>query len=116
MSYSSHLVKKLQVVKSKLSYFGLSEIPGTLLAAIMVDKVGRKFSTALMFALSFLFLLPLLAPQLPALTTALLFGARTFISGSFVIVNVYCREVTVIPYNNAISRQEYSFLFPSGQT
>ncbi|KAK4713837.1 hypothetical protein R3W88_019744 [Solanum pinnatisectum] len=71
----------------------LAEIPGTLLAAIMVDKVGRKFSVALMCGLSFLSLLPLLAPQLPALTTALLFGARTFISGSFVIVDVYCREI-----------------------
>lgn len=71
----------------------LAEIPGTLLAAIMVEKVGRKFSMALMCGLNFLFLLPLLAPQLPALTTALLFGARTFISGSFVIVGVYCREI-----------------------
>ncbi|KAL3363499.1 hypothetical protein AABB24_012660 [Solanum stoloniferum] len=71
----------------------LAEIPGTLLAAIMVDKVGRKFSVALMCGLSFLSLLLLLAPQLPALTTALLFGARTFISGSFVIVDVYCREI-----------------------
>ncbi|XP_060190156.1 organic cation/carnitine transporter 7-like [Lycium barbarum] len=54
----------------------LAEIPGTLLAALTVEKVGRKFSMALMYALHFLFLLPLLAPQLPALTTALLFGAR----------------------------------------
>lgn len=71
----------------------LAEIPGTLLAAILVERVGRKFSMALMCALNFLFLLPLLAPQLPALTTALLFGARTFISGSFAIVGVYCREI-----------------------
>lgn len=62
----------------------------------MVDTIGRKFSVALMCGLSFLFLLPLLAPQLPALTTGLLFGARTFISGSFVIVGVYCREVTIV--------------------
>ncbi|XP_055824651.1 organic cation/carnitine transporter 7-like [Solanum dulcamara] len=82
-----------QSLYTNVAINSLAEIPGTLLAAIMVDKVGRKFSTALMFALSFLFLLPLLAPQLPALTTALLFGARTFISGSFVIVNVYCREI-----------------------
>ncbi|XP_015082253.1 organic cation/carnitine transporter 7-like [Solanum pennellii] len=71
----------------------LAEIPGTILAAIMVDTIGRKLSVALMCGLSFLFLLPLLAPQLPALTTGLLFGARTFISGSFVIVGVYCREI-----------------------
>ncbi|XP_059283396.1 organic cation/carnitine transporter 7-like [Lycium ferocissimum] len=70
-----------------------AEIPGTLLAAIMVEKVGRKLSMALTCALNFLFLLPLLTPELPALTTALLFGARTFISGSLVIVGVYCREI-----------------------
>ncbi|XP_049413634.1 organic cation/carnitine transporter 7-like [Solanum stenotomum] len=71
----------------------LAEIPGFLLSAIMVEKIGRKFSLAVMYALYFLFLLPLLAPQLSALTTALLFGARAFSSGSFLIVGVYCREI-----------------------
>ncbi|XP_059283403.1 organic cation/carnitine transporter 7-like isoform X2 [Lycium ferocissimum] len=63
------------------------------LAAILVEKVGRKFTMALMYALYFLFLLPLLAPQLPALTTALLFGARAFIMGSSITVCVYCEEI-----------------------
>ncbi|KAK4713838.1 hypothetical protein R3W88_019745 [Solanum pinnatisectum] len=89
----------------------LAEIPGFLLSAVMVEKVGRKFSMAVMYALYFLFLLPLLPPQLSALTTALLFGARAFSSGSFLIVGVYCREVTINPYHHAISRRENSFLF-----
>ncbi|XP_060189534.1 organic cation/carnitine transporter 7-like isoform X2 [Lycium barbarum] len=71
----------------------LAEIPGILLSAILVEKVGRKFTMALMYALYFLFLLPLLAPQLPALTTALLFGARAFIMGSSITVCVYCEEI-----------------------
>ncbi|XP_060189693.1 organic cation/carnitine transporter 7-like [Lycium barbarum] len=71
----------------------LASLPGILLSAIMVEKVGRKFTMALMYALCFLFLLPLLAPQLPALTTAFLFGPRTFILGSFAAVGVYSREI-----------------------
>ncbi|XP_059283393.1 organic cation/carnitine transporter 7-like isoform X2 [Lycium ferocissimum] len=71
----------------------LAEIPGILLPAILVEKVGRKFTMAFMYALYFLFLLPLLEPQLPALTTALLFGARTFILGSFSVVALYSREI-----------------------
>ncbi|XP_060189632.1 organic cation/carnitine transporter 7-like [Lycium barbarum] len=71
----------------------LAEIPGVILSAMLVEKAGRKLTMALMYALYFLFLLPLLAPQLPALTTALLFGARTFIMGSCVIGGVYSREI-----------------------
>ncbi|XP_051135958.1 organic cation/carnitine transporter 7 isoform X2 [Andrographis paniculata] len=70
-----------------------AEFPGLLLSAATVDKLGRKLSMASMFFLSFIFLLPL-ATHLPQnLTTALLFGARICISGTFTVVYIYAPEI-----------------------
>ncbi|CAA0821493.1 Organic cation/carnitine transporter 7 [Striga hermonthica] len=57
----------------------LAEVPGLVFAAFIVDRFGRKLSMAIMFVLSALLLLPLLAHQSEILTTALLFGARAFV-------------------------------------
>ncbi|XP_058228658.1 organic cation/carnitine transporter 7-like isoform X2 [Rhododendron vialii] len=71
----------------------LAEFPGLVLSAIIVDKVGRKFSMAIMLLLGFVLLLPLVSQQGEILTTASLFGARMFISASFVIACIYAPEV-----------------------
>ncbi|CAN6444894.1 unnamed protein product [Victoria cruziana] len=70
-----------------------AEFPGLLLAAVMVDKVGRRISMSSMLFLCCAILTPLLYHQSEALTTFLLFGARMFINGSFTIMFIYAPEV-----------------------
>ncbi|KAL0338815.1 UNVERIFIED_CONTAM: Organic cation/carnitine transporter 7 [Sesamum angustifolium] len=71
----------------------LAEVPGLILSAFIVDRMGRKSSMVIMFVLASLLLLPLLAHQNEILTTTLLFGARTFVSATFVVACIYCPEV-----------------------
>lgn len=71
----------------------LAEFPGLVLSAIIVDKLGRKFSMAIMMLLGFVLLLPLLSQQGEILTTASLFGARMFISATFTVACIYAPEV-----------------------
>ncbi|KAK9281364.1 hypothetical protein L1049_004264 [Liquidambar formosana] len=70
-----------------------AEFPGLLLSAATVDKLGRKLSMSAMFFFGCLFLLPLVVHQPEGLTTALLFGARMCITGSFTIVYIYAPEI-----------------------
>lgn len=70
-----------------------AEIPGLLLSAAVVDKFGRKLSMSSMLFISCMFLVPLVFQQTALLTTALLFGARICISGSFTIVYIYAPEI-----------------------
>ncbi|KAL0374653.1 UNVERIFIED_CONTAM: Organic cation/carnitine transporter 7 [Sesamum radiatum] len=58
-----------------------AELPGLILSAILVDKVG------------FIFLLPLMFHQNELLTTSLLFGARMCFIGNFKIAGIYCPEI-----------------------
>ncbi|XP_068638869.1 organic cation/carnitine transporter 7-like [Aristolochia californica] len=71
----------------------LAEVPGLLLSAATVDRIGRKLSMSSMFFLCFFCLLPLLYQQPELLTTALLFVARICITGTFTIVYVYAPEI-----------------------
>ncbi|KAL4205227.1 hypothetical protein AMTRI_Chr01g136310 [Amborella trichopoda] len=70
-----------------------AEIPGLLLSAVMVDRVGRKISMSALFFLCCIFLVPLVVSQPDILTTILLFGARICITGTFTIVYIYAPEV-----------------------
>lgn len=74
-----------------MSYF--AELPGILLSAIIVDKLGRKISMAIMSALTFMFLFPLVIHQSATFTTGLLFGARMFVNGICTVANIYAPEV-----------------------
>lgn len=71
----------------------LAEVPGLVLSAVIVDRIGRKLSMEIMFTFGFIFLLPLVFHQHEFLTTGLLFGSRMFISGSFTIANIYAPEI-----------------------
>uniref|UniRef100_A0A5B7AYI0 Putative General substrate transporter n=2 Tax=Davidia involucrata TaxID=16924 RepID=A0A5B7AYI0_DAVIN len=71
----------------------LAELPGLVLSAIIVDRIGRKFSMEIMFVLGFILLLPLVSHQHQILITALLFGARMFISATFTVACIYAPEV-----------------------
>ncbi|GLT80325.1 hypothetical protein SLA2020_517710 [Shorea laevis] len=71
----------------------LAELPGLLLSAILVDRIGRKLSMMFMFIMVCVCLLPLLTHQSAILTTGLLFGARMFAIGTFTVANIYCPEL-----------------------
>ncbi|KAJ4709123.1 organic cation/carnitine transporter 7-like [Melia azedarach] len=71
----------------------LAELPGLLLSAVIVDRIGRKMSMAITSILTFICLLPLVIPQPAAITTALLFGARMFINGTYTVASIYAPEV-----------------------
>ncbi|KAG9450149.1 hypothetical protein H6P81_010114 [Aristolochia fimbriata] len=71
----------------------LAEVPGLLLSAATVDRIGRKLSMSSMFFLCFFCLLPLLHHQPELLTTSFLFVARICITGTFTIVYIYAPEI-----------------------
>ncbi|KAL6144353.1 hypothetical protein ACLB2K_055047 [Fragaria x ananassa] len=70
-----------------------AELPGLIISAATVDRLGRKLSMSGMFFLCCLFLLPLVVHQPEGLTTALLFGARICITATFTIVYIYAPEI-----------------------
>lgn len=90
---------KLQTEKSQdVSYKGVfiasfAELPGLLLSAVAVDKLGRKLSMSIMFFMCCIFLLPLTFYLPEDLTTGLLFGARICITVTFTIVYIYAPEI-----------------------
>ncbi|XP_076910569.1 organic cation/carnitine transporter 7-like [Bidens hawaiensis] len=71
----------------------LAELPGLGLAAFILDRVGRKISMEIMFVAGFVLLLPLVVHQNEVMTTGFLFGARMFVSASFIVVCIYAPEV-----------------------
>ncbi|KAK4414924.1 Organic cation/carnitine transporter 7 [Sesamum alatum] len=70
-----------------------AELPGLILSAVLVDKVGRRISLVLMYAFGFIFLLPLMFHQNELLTTSLLFGARMCLIGTYTVAGIYCPEI-----------------------
>ncbi|KAF3783423.1 Solute carrier family 22 member 6-B [Nymphaea thermarum] len=71
----------------------LAELPGLLLSAAVVDRIGRKYSMSAMLFMCCILLMPLLVHQSEIVTTCILFGARLFIVGSFTILFIYAPEV-----------------------
>ncbi|KAL8095498.1 organic cation/carnitine transporter 7-like isoform X1 [Apium graveolens] len=71
----------------------LAELPGIILSALIVDRIGRKLSMVSMFVLGCGLLMPLVVHQNGILTTGLLFGARMFIIGTFTIAYIYAPEI-----------------------
>lgn len=77
-----------------LNFYLVQEFPGLILSALVIDRLGRKLSMAAMFFVCCIFQLPLVVHQSTGVTTALLFGARTCITGTFTIVYIYAPEVS----------------------
>jgi len=69
------------------------EVPGLLLSAAIVDKIGRKLSMSSMLYISCLCIAPLMFAKTEALTTVFLFGARVCISASFTVLHIYAPEI-----------------------
>ncbi|CAN6225752.1 unnamed protein product [Urochloa humidicola] len=71
----------------------LAEFPGLLLAALLVDRIGRKTSMGGILLMCGAFLAPLSVQLGEGLVTTLLFCARTCIMGSFAVLYVYTPEL-----------------------
>ncbi|CAA3009298.1 Synaptic vesicle transporter SV2 (major facilitator superfamily) [Olea europaea subsp. europaea] len=71
----------------------LAELPGLIVAAVLVDRLGRKLTMEILTMFTFILILPLLLHQNELVTTALLFGSRMFISAAFTSLTVYAKEV-----------------------
>lgn len=69
------------------------EVPGLLLSAAIVDKIGRKLSMSSMLYISCLCISPLMFAQTESLTTIFLFCARVCISASFTVLHIYAPEI-----------------------
>ncbi|PKA51437.1 Organic cation/carnitine transporter 7 [Apostasia shenzhenica] len=70
-----------------------AELPGILLLAVMVDRVGRKFSVVAMLVAAFVFLIPLAFFQADGMTTALLFCTRICVTASSNGLCIYAPEI-----------------------
>ncbi|KAL6856138.1 hypothetical protein ACP4OV_018940 [Aristida adscensionis] len=70
-----------------------AEFPGLLLAALLVDRFGRKVSMGGMILLCCAFLAPLAARLEEGVAIILLFCARACIMGSFAVLHAYSPEV-----------------------
>lgn len=70
-----------------------AELPGLILSALLVDKIGRRMSMALMYSFGFICLLPLMFQQHEVVAISLLFGARMFIIGNYTVAGIYCPEL-----------------------
>ncbi|KAG6411604.1 hypothetical protein SASPL_129687 [Salvia splendens] len=71
----------------------LAEVPGLIVAAFIVERVGRKLCMIIMFVVASILLIPLLTRQNEATTTALLFGTRALVSATFIVACIYAPEV-----------------------
>ncbi|XP_065881910.1 organic cation/carnitine transporter 7-like isoform X2 [Euphorbia lathyris] len=71
----------------------LAELPGLIICAMILDRVGRKLSMIFMSVLACIFLLPLVYEQPATLQTVLLFGARMWSSAIFTVACIYCPEL-----------------------
>ncbi|KAL5554278.1 hypothetical protein UlMin_041679 [Ulmus minor] len=85
--------KSLDVNYRDIFITSFAEVPGLIIAAVTIDKLGRKNSMASMFFLCCIFLFPLVFHQPQDFTTGLLFGARTCITATFTIVYIYAPEI-----------------------
>ncbi|KAJ8766660.1 hypothetical protein K2173_001180 [Erythroxylum novogranatense] len=70
-----------------------AEFPGVVIAALTLDRIGRKLTMVGMFMVAGAFVLPLVVHHSPAVTTALLFVARMCINGTFSTIFVYAPEI-----------------------
>lgn len=69
------------------------EFPGLLLAALLIDRIGRRVTLGGMILLCCAFLAPLAIQLREGLSVILLFCARTCLMGGFAVLHVYSPEV-----------------------
>jgi MFS family permease len=75
-----------------------AEIPGLILVALLMNRVGRKKSQAIAFFGSGIFVALLILDASIVLSTMFAFGARALIYGSFAATFAYTPEVRYLPF------------------
>lgn len=70
-----------------------AELPGLIIAGVLIDRLGRKYSMALLFVVCSIFLFPLVTHRSTTITTVLMFGARASIMGTFTIAFIFAPEI-----------------------
>ncbi|CAM0145305.1 unnamed protein product [Urochloa decumbens] len=97
-----YLISELSSVKSQPKDSSLyinvlvtsfAEFPGLLLAAILIDRIGRRVTLGGMILLCCAFLAPLATQLREGLSIILLFCARTCVMGAFAVLHVYSPEI-----------------------
>jgi len=81
------------VIPESPRYLCSREFPGLLLAALLVDRIGRKVTLGGMILLCCAFSAPLCIQLRQGLSIILLFCARTCVMGSFAVLHVYSPEI-----------------------
>ncbi|XP_021773852.1 organic cation/carnitine transporter 7-like [Chenopodium quinoa] len=71
----------------------IAEFPGLVIVGLLIDRIGRKNSMALMLAACCAFLVPLVARRSETLTTVLMFGSRACIMGTFTTAFIFAPEI-----------------------
>ncbi|XP_020593141.1 organic cation/carnitine transporter 7-like [Phalaenopsis equestris] len=71
----------------------MAEVPGLILSAVIVDRIGRKLSVASMLFATFALFIPLVFHLKEVSTTALLFCARICVTGSITTLCIYAPEI-----------------------
>ena len=80
----------------------MTEFPGLILAALLVDRVGRKLLMGGFVLLCFAFIAPVAVPLGEGLATTLLFSARACIMGSYAVLYIYGPEVSTFVASHMI--------------
>ncbi|KMT13277.1 hypothetical protein BVRB_4g085370 [Beta vulgaris subsp. vulgaris] len=84
---------KLDIDYRDVFITSFAELPGLVIAGILIDKLGRKYSMAIMFVACSIFLFPLVSHRSGTVTTVLMFGARASIMGTFTIAFIFAPEI-----------------------
>ncbi|KAL6856139.1 hypothetical protein ACP4OV_018941 [Aristida adscensionis] len=93
-SLVEHLVQpKDSSLYTNVLVTSFAEFPGQLLAALLVDRVGRKVSMGGLILLCCAFLAPVALHLEEHVAITLLFCARTCIMGSFAVLHAYAPEI-----------------------
>lgn len=71
----------------------IAELPGLVVACLIVEKFGRKITIATLLIACGLFSLPLITPLSELATNVLMFGSRSSIMGGFSVLWAYAPEL-----------------------
>ncbi|KNA24583.1 hypothetical protein SOVF_014400 [Spinacia oleracea] len=71
----------------------IAELPGLVAVGLLIDRLGRKISMAVMLVVCFAFLIPLVVPRSETITTVLMFGSRASIMGTWTTAFIFAPEI-----------------------
>lgn len=91
----SHSILKFDMLKIILLCCP-TEIPGLIVATVLVERIGRKPTMSILTLLAFILILPLCFHQNEIVSTALLFCTRMLLFATTASLTIYAKEVNLI--------------------